>query len=230
MHRTMPYFAGMVIVIAIFASICTCFNAVAASEAEKAAASSCTICGLLYKFCPSEVGCGYADPSGVTCYCNDWTWCSDHPDCSEATILPAVPNTTNEFDLITMTCNSSDPRQWILRLDPLCTFNQEVVFYPRDELNNIFVMTENAGNDSAPSVLARHFTISFPNQKWVYSNFTISPQSEPTLCLDMNSDTMLPELANCSSYPSWIATPSPLNYLMLQHGASSRCLAIDIPP
>lgn len=232
--------------------------------------SDCVECSALYKFCPAHIGCGYADPSGVTCYCNDWTWCSDHPDCSETQVLRAVSNLTNEFDLITLPCNGSDPRQWILRVDPSCTFIQEVAFYPRDAQNNIFVLTENLGQAPQPNIYAtyvsaaldiplnpsfilqysfpsiqtiylthmlvvfltvvRIFNTTWHSQKWTFNNRTLSPQTAPTMCLDVNAVTFLPELRSCSTYPSWVSIDSPLSYLIFQHVFTSRCLAIDVTP
>lgn len=226
----LSYFVILAVVLALISVLASGLVTFASQSMAAPGQSDCVECSALYKFCPAHIGCGYADPSGVTCYCNDWTWCSDHPDCSETQVLRAVSNLTNEFDLITLPCNGSDPRQWILRVDPSCTFIQEVAFYPRDAQNNIFVLTENLGQAPQPNIYATIFNTTWHSQKWTFNNRTLSPQTAPTMCLDVNAVTFLPELRSCSTYPSWVSIDSPLSYLIFQHVFTSRCLAIDVTP
>lgn len=108
---------------------------------QASSSGGCVECSLLYKFCPANVGCGFADPSGITCYCQDWSWCSDFPDCSEAPF--EVPSTagTGGWPLKMKPCNSSDPYQWIVSMDTFCENFQHVTFSPRDVNNSIVVLS-----------------------------------------------------------------------------------------
>lgn len=143
----MPLFrlalASICLAILVFIASVDCFIHQSPNTPRESASSvGCTECGLLYKFCPSNVGCGMADPSGITCYCKDWSWCSDSPDCSTPTPLADVPTADSILPVVLRSCNTSDFRQWILMMDPICSNGQELVFAPRDENNDIFVLTK----------------------------------------------------------------------------------------
>lgn len=142
MSRTRPSSAILGLLLLSFLSLGASFLHSTQQEPRESSSGGCMECGLLYKFCPADVGCGFADPSGVTCYCRDWTWCSDKPDCSATTTTTAVPSADSLLPVVLRPCNGSDYRQWILSMDPECSNHQEVVFSPRDENNDIFVLTQ----------------------------------------------------------------------------------------
>lgn len=66
------------------------------------------------------------------------------------------------------------------------------------------------------------------SQKWVYSNLTLSPLSNPTMCLQANATTA--SLALCAAATNtWSTIYSVNSYLMLQQTGTEQCISVLVP-
>ena len=142
MHFSRFHLAGACLLLLFVASTHAFMHASPNTPRSSTASVGCTQCGLGLQFCPSNVGCGLSDPTSITCYCKDWSWCSDSSDCSVPAPSEEVPSADSILPVVLRACNRSDFRQWILVMDPVCSNYQELVFAPRDENNDIFLLTE----------------------------------------------------------------------------------------
>jgi len=157
------HFTGTcVLLLVLFAFLVVCSIEETISGAVNRLTTSCIECGALYKFCPSEVGCGFADASGITCYCQDWTWCSDNPQCSAPVMAATVSSEPFGLGLLMVSCNGTDERQWIQNMDPSCATEQVIMFSARDESNNVFVLAQDPLRRLNASVIAAYVTTSAP--------------------------------------------------------------------
>lgn len=143
-------------------------------------ADSCLECNLVYKFCPSSVGCGYSDPSGATCYCGDWSWCRDLPSCAAATVQDPVTVHLTRQNVSVRACNASDWTQWLVNFDSSCQNSQYIIFSPRDMANELLVLSmDPLTYQTRPHVFASYVV---PFYKSIYcsfhrsSCFTLIPQ------------------------------------------------------